>query len=114
MASVVVMTSSEKIRPRSPSGTTACNAYDDIAQLPPPPVCATVTRTTTSQNHGATETPRYITPNVAIETAIPGSSPPPDAPTTAIVPQAELATAFAPARSTGSTRLGSAADAAGV
>ena len=41
------------------------------------------------------------------------STPPRDAPTTAMVPQADPATAFAAERSAGSTRLGSAADAAG-
>ena|SRR5437764_1833036 len=42
------------------------------------------------------------------------STPPSEAPSTSIVPQAEPASALAAARSSGSTRLGSAADAAGV
>jgi hypothetical protein len=42
------------------------------------------------------------------------STPPSDAPATAIVPHAEPAIAFAGARSSGGTRFGSAAEAAGV
>ncbi|BEL11582.1 hypothetical protein Q0Z83_097730 [Actinoplanes sichuanensis] len=41
------------------------------------------------------------------------TTPPSDAPTTVMVPQADPATVFAAARSAGSTRFGSAADAAG-